>query len=213
MKIKELAAKVLKGEALTDEERLFLEKYDDDAINKQINDKIASEKHKAESKAGAAIEELNAKIAEISQELEQAKAGGSETEKLKRELEKTAKKAAELEAKAIAKDSEIRNLVRKHALSGIRGRVQIVDGVNPAFVDLALESAFKDIEDLSDEDGVAKALDQFKAENPRLIAAGGAGTGTPAKGASGQVGANGAKTPDKMTAQEREKELKTRKII
>lgn len=213
MKIKELAAKVLKGEALTDEEKLFLEKYDDDAINKQINDKIAAEKKKAESKAGGAIDELNARIAALSEELEQAKAGGSETEKLKRELEKTLKKAGELEAKAAAKDSEIKNLVRKHALSGIRSRVQLVDGVSPAFVDMALEASLKDLEDLSDEDGVTKAIERFKTENPRLIAAGGAGTGTPPKGASGQPGATGMKTPDKMTAQEREKELKTKKII
>lgn len=188
MKLKDVLAKVLKGETLNDEERKLIEAHDDDATNRLINDKIAAERKKAEASASKAVDELNAKIAELTQELEQAKGGGSEAEKIKLTLEKAIKKAADLEQKLQSKDGEIKSMARKHTLAGIRSKLPLVDGIAPAVIDMAIETAFAGIEDLADEGTVAGALEKFKNENPRLISAGGSGAGTPPKGGAGASG-------------------------
>ena len=127
MDIKTILAKVIKGDALTDEEKQFLESYEEGKIpHKRLNEEIDKRKN-----AEAQIGDLTEQLAEIRQKLEDAESRNlSADEKAKKESAKVLKTLQEQvasltkerdEAKAKAQqvefNSAVRELAHKHSFA------------------------------------------------------------------------------------------------
>lgn len=182
MTIKDIIAKVLKGETLTDEEKTFAGSYDP---QKDIDTAAGSARRKAEADAKTAKDALAALQAEFDAykaDNDPAK-GQTELAKLTKRMEKLEadKKAAEDRAAAMERDSRVRALAKEAGINPAKG-------VDSKTIDLLVDHIMKDV-DLDDADAVKTAFDGFKTSNAGLIAAqgvGGAGVkGTPGGSFSG----------------------------
>jgi hypothetical protein len=204
MDIKAILAKVLKAEALTDEEKQALTEYDPDRI-------AAAGRKKAEADLKVMVEkvtELEAQLAEAGNE------GKTETEKLQKQLEKLTKTVAEKDALIQKAEADRKKGIRDGKISKVLGGIKIMDGVDPDLVKLALERSFADVadDDLEDQVKTKEIVTGFVTKNKALILGDqGGGTGTRPKDEAG--GSRGSSDPSKMTAEEREKDLKKRGII
>lgn len=176
MTIKDIIAKVLKGETLTDEEKTFAGSYDP---QKDIDTAAGSARRKAEADAKTAKDALTALQAEFDAykaDNDPAK-GQTELAKLTKRMEKLEadKKAAEDRAAAMERTSRVRALAKEAGINPAKG-------VDSKTIDLLVDHIMKDV-DLDDADAVKTAFDGFKTSNAGMIAAqgvGGAGVrGTP----------------------------------
>ena len=176
MTIKDIIAKVLKGETLSDEEKTFAGSYDP---QKDIDTAAGSARRKAEADAKTAKDALTALQAEFDAykaDNDPAK-GQTELAKLTKRMEKLEadKKAAEDRAAAVERTSRVRALAKEAGINPAKG-------VDSKTIDLLVDHIMKDV-DLDDADAVKTAFDGFKTSNAGLIAAqgvGGAGVrGTP----------------------------------
>ena len=165
---------------------------------KATNARILEEK----KKAAARVDELTAEIEEL-------KAGGlSDLEKIQRDLEKERKAREAAEAKAAESEKEKSSLARTHALTAIGRKVKFLDAVPAEMAARELAIAFKDVEDLADEDTVAAVLESFKESHKGLILAEGTAQGAGTGAGSGDgTGGGGPKSPEKQTDAERLKHL------
>ena len=189
MNIKELLAKVLKGETLTDEEKTFVTGYDPD---KEKNSTAAAARKSAEAKLRekeAELQRLNADIETLRAEAEEkANANKPEIEKLSKELEKLKKGLADKDAALQKLDSEKRQMIRSSKIGKVLSGLKFVDGLDSDIPRLALEKALAEIkdEDLDAEDLVKPILEKFKASNKAILAdTSGHGTGNPPKDGTG----------------------------
>lgn len=215
MSIKDILAKAAKGETLNDEDKSALLAYDPD---KAANDAAAAARRKADQDAADARAELK-KLQDANEAARKAAedaAKATQTEAQKREGEfkalqaqvtalTKAKEDAEAKNAAIARSQAIRD---KAKAAGIALAPKTVS--EKLFFQL-LESSLSGVE-VSDEEKMKAALESFKAENPGVIAAPGSGSGVDTGEPAGPVGLDG-KPVEKMTAQEREADLKKRAII
>lgn len=161
MSIKAVLEKVRKGETLDDEEKQILADYDPD--------KSAAAARKGEA---AKVKELEAKLAELTEKLDEAgNAGKSEAEKLKIENDKTAKKLAEYKSQVEALTKEKGEIVRGYKLAKIAGGLKLVAGVDPELVSSALKSKLGTLKDeeLDDEKAVLPILKAFRESNKALL--------------------------------------------
>ena len=184
MKLKDIIAKASKGEALTDEEKKFLESYDPD---KAVNDAAAAARRKAEEERDAAKKELE-EFKSIADEKDGA--NKTETGKLSDQVNKL---SAKVEMLTKAKEDAEATTAAVQRSQGIH------DAAKAAGITLApkmmseqlfhqmLEAHLSGV-DIADNAALTAALDAFKADNPGIIAAPGGGTG----GAGGAPG-NGGK--------------------
>lgn len=216
MNVKELLAKVAKGEALTDEEKTFLAGYDPDKV---VNSTAAAARKSAEAKLKekeTALQQLQADIESLRAEAEEkANANKPELEKLTRELEKHKKALADSQAALTKADQEKRQMLRNGKIGKIISGLKFVDGIDFDVPRMAIEKALAEIkdEDLESADLVNPVLEVFKSKNKALLAdTSGHGGGNPPKDTAGQSGAKG-KTPDQMTAEERRADLKKSGIL
>lgn len=180
MTLKEMLAKVAKGEQLSDEERKFLSEYDE---QKQLDAAAAAARKKADADAKAAKEAL----AKLQGEFDDFKAKNDParsqdaTAKLMQRIERleAAKKAAEDKSAAMERTARVRELAKGAGIVAAKG-------VDAATIDLLVDHLMEKV-DVDDADAVKAAFDSFKAANAGMIAAntvGGAGTkGTPGAGA------------------------------
>ena len=187
MNIKEILAKVAKGESLTDEEKSFLGAYDPQA---DIDKASAAARRKAEKERDDAL----AKAAKAAEDLEAAQTAlknpqkDDQLAKLAKEVEKLTKKNAEAEAKlkATARMEAIR------AAAKANGAVA-AEGISAEIFDMLLDRAVGDV-DTGDADALKGALEAFKSANPAMIAdlgkGGVGGKGRPAGGAGATGGVN-----------------------
>ena len=180
MSIKEITAKVLKGEALTDAEKAFLQSYDPD---KDKNDAAAAARRKAEEERDAAKAETDKlkKQAEDAKQAEEAAKQSQMTEAQKRDAE--FKKMQD----QLAKLTKDRDDSASQAAAATRSQ-SIRDAAKAAGISLApktvseklffqmLETTLSGV-DVSDKTKLTEALDRFKGENPGIIAAPGKGSG------------------------------------
>jgi len=202
VKLKDLLAKLAKGEELGDEEKAFLESYEEPDIDALANAKSKKERLKHEKERA----ELEAKLNELTESLEEAQTGGSELEKLQREVEKISAKA-EQAAQLLAAEKEAHaGTQRANALSKVA--VPWLDGVNDAYKQTVMNSAFDgiDTEDLADAAVIGPVIEKIVAENASFInsgKSGGAGTGGEEKGAA----SGGTKITAENVSQLRGKEL------
>jgi len=171
--MKDLIAKLLKGETLTEDERSRLENFDPD---KAANDAAASARKKAEGERDAARKELE----DLRKQVEDSEGKGkTENQKLLARIEKLEKEKAESDAKTAAME-------RDRAIEGIRAKsgLKFIEGIDAELLNGIFSKQFDGLDDLSDADAVAERIKTFREANKGLILSeqgGGTGrTSTPA---------------------------------
>lgn len=185
MKLKDILDKVLKGEALTDDEKAFLTAYDE---QKALDTAAAAARKKAEQEKKAierSLEEANAKNAELQEKIDAGEAGkkahDTELGKLQKQVAKLMEQNAAAEAKLKANEriSTIREAAKAAGITAAKG---VSATALEKLIDLAVGET-----DVSDGDALKAVLDAFKTENPAMIAAevkpGGNVKGQPTKNA------------------------------
>jgi len=215
MNIKELLAKISKGEALTDEEKAFVAAYDPD---KAVNSSAAAARKSAEAK----LKEKEAELLKMQTDIEalkveaeeKANANKPELEKLTRELEKLKKGLAEKETAVQQLIQEKRQMIRGGKISRVMASLKFVEGLDPDIVRLGVEKSLAAIgdEDLESEDVIKPILESFKAKNKAiLVDTSGHGGGNPPKNGGG--GANDTMTMKKVKEMSPEEFLKNKDKI
>ena len=176
MQIKDILAKIGKGETLNDEERAFAGSFD---LQTQLDAAASSSRKRAEAAEKAAKDAL----AQLQAEFDDYKAENdpskklTEIQKLTTRIEKLEadKKAAEDKLAASERSARVRSLAKEAGIVAAKG-------IDTKTIDLLVDNLMSDV-DLEDGDAVKAAFDGFKASNAGLIAAatvGGAGQkGTP----------------------------------
>ena len=191
MTIKDILAKVVKGEALTDEEKTFAGSFD---LQTQLDAAASGARKKAEDAKKKAEDALAALRAEFDEFKEKNQPGDKDTEiaKLTKRLEKIEadKKAAEEKLAASERNARVRALAKDAGIVAAKG-------VDSKTIDLLVDNLMGGI-DLDDADAVKAAFDGFKATNGALIAAGTVG-GVGVKGTPGGGAYSGANPFSKKT--------------
>jgi hypothetical protein len=173
MTIKEIMAKVLKGETLTDAEKQFVEAYDPE---KALNDAAAAARRKAEADKTELQKQLDALKSEkdaAALAAEEAKKNGmTEAQKLAAQIEALNKSVAEISKAKAESDKQAATMARRQAINHIRetNRIRFIDGVDRKLVDGAFEAAFEGLDTLNDEAAVKSRLSAFTTANKALIA-------------------------------------------
>lgn len=169
MNIKDILAKLMKKEDLTDEEKAFVEKFD---LQAELDRAAAAARKKSEADTKTAkseAEALKSQIAELQKQLEDKGAEGdkakTEFSKLLKKVEALEKKNAENEAK-IAANERMDVIVELAKANGI----QPAKGISGSSLERLLDIAVGDT-DVTDEDAMKAVFESFKAENPSMIAA------------------------------------------
>jgi hypothetical protein len=200
VKIKDVLAKIAKGEELSEAEKTFIESYEEPDLDAAANARSKKERLKHEAKR----EELDAKILELEAEAEEAKAGGSELEKMQAMVDKLTAKNEQATQLLDAEKSARAESTRSNAL----GKVAIpwMDGVNDSYRQTVLTSAFEgiDTDDLSDATVTSAIVEKIVADNASFInsgKSGGAGTGGE-KGGAADAGKFTAENVGQLSGQE-----------
>lgn len=215
MKITELTAKLLKGEALTEDEKKFLGEFDPD---KAVNEAAAAARRKAEADAKKLTDELEALKSEKAKAAEEAEKerqkGMTEAQKLAAQIAQLTKSVEDISKAKAESDKQAAALARKQKIAQIReaNKIAFVDGVDPELAGGAFAAAFDGLDTLDDEAAVKQRLSAFQAKNKALIFdASGHGAGQDGRPAPA-TGLNG-KAVDQMSAAERKQDLQKRGII
>lgn len=214
MTIADILAKVRKGDTLTAEEKTFLEGYDP---QRDLDGAAAAARKKAEADASKAAQDLEAaqkQLTELQAKLAEAGSKG------KTDLQKLQEQVATLTAQIEAEKAEKTKLIRVQKLDDVirRSGVQFVQEVDGNIMRRALESEFGGLsdEDLASDVKVKPVLDTFRARNKAVILdTSGHGSGGATHDGSLKAGGTGldGKPVDKMTAAERQADLKKRGIL
>jgi len=193
MNIKELLAKISKGEALTDEEKVFVAAYDPEKV---VNSTAAAARKSAEAK----LKEKEAELQKLQSDIEtlrtdadeKANANKPELEKLTREMEQLQKGLAEKETAVQQLVQEKRQMIRNGKVSRIMATLKCVEGLDPEIVRLGVDKSLATLsdEDLDSEDTVNPVIEAFKAKNKAILAdtSGHGGGGPPNDGSGAQRG-------------------------
>ena len=169
MNIKDILAKLLKGEALTDDEKAFAESFD---LQGELDRASASARRKAEAQTKDALkkhDDLQKQIEELTAQLAEKENAGraSETElaKLAKKIKSLEEKNAEAEAQ-LAANARMDAIVELAKANGIKPAEGISGKALETLLDLAVGQT-----DVTDEDAMKAVFAQFKADNPSMIAA------------------------------------------
>ena len=167
MNIKDVLAKISKGETLTDEDKAIITDYDPD---KAVNSSAAAARKSAEAKLKEKESELqklqDAIELQRAEAEEKANANKPELEKLTKEMEKLKKGLADKETSVQQLIQEKRQMVRGGRIGRIMAGLKFVEGLDPEIVRLGIEKALATIgdEDLESEDTVNPILEAFKSK-------------------------------------------------
>ena len=166
MKIGEIIKKVLAGEALSDEEKAFLGKYDEQSV---ANSAAAKARREAEARAAAAEQALEALKQETNKTVTRKDADYTALAERVKALE-AAKSESEAKLAKIDRSAKIKAAFDK---AGIRAAKGVSEAAFQKLVEIATESV-----DVSQEESLNTAIASFKAEYTGVIASDGAkGTG------------------------------------
>ena len=176
--MKNILAKIAKGETLTDAEKETVGKFD---LQAEIDKAASGARKKAEAEAKThkdALEALKSEFEEFKTQNDPAKKQ-TETEKLMKRIEKLEadKKAADARSAALERTARVRQLAKDAGINPAKG-------VDSKTIDLLVDNLTREL-DLDDEDAVKTAFDAFKTANAALIAA-------QTVGGAGQKGTGGA---------------------
>ena len=193
MNIKELLAKVTAGEVLNDEEKAFLEAYQEPDVDKAANDRAARARKEADGRVKTLSDEkteLEEQLAAMQVKIDEIEGKEqSELEKLTVKLEKLQKDLEAEKATRATAEQTNQSLVRDHQLDQVFGSIELIDNVDRADIRALFGLRMKEV-DLEDEEATTTAIDAFKAKHPALIfvpQAGGSGSG----GGTGGTGKGG----------------------
>ena len=169
MNIKDILAKLLKGEALTDDEKAFAESFD---LQGELDRASASARRKAEAQTKDALkkhDELQKQIEELQAKLDEKEAAGKTSET---ELAKLAKKIAGLEKINAENEAKIKATARLDAIREAAKTygINAAQGVSAKSLETLLDLAVGET-DVTDADAMKAVLEQFKTDNPTMIAA------------------------------------------
>lgn len=185
MTIKDILAKLAKGETLTEAETQFLGQYDPD---KAANDAAAAARRKAEEaqqKAEKERDELKAKIEDLQKKVEDASSAGKTDQEKQSQLVKTLSDQVQALTKRLeTADKEKAQLTRNQTLDVIRQNagVHFVDGVDEGAMAGLFRGEFEGLTDeqLADETVVKGVVDKFAERFKGVIRdSSGHGGGTP----------------------------------
>ena len=160
MDIKSIIARLVKGEAVTDEEKLALAAYDPDSV-------AAAARRKAEEAANAYKTQQD----ELAKKLEEANSAKmTDKQRWEQHLAQLTASMEQMRQEKAKADAEIRAANRRQALNELRQRegIGFVNGVNPRLAQSAWESAFDGVDDFASPE-VALRINTFRAENSALI--------------------------------------------
>lgn len=173
MKINDIIKKLLAGTALTDEEKAFAEKYDEQTV---VNAAAAEARRKAEAKAADAQAKLEALQQETKKTVGQKDADYEALSARVKALEKT---NAESAAK-IAKRDRADKIKAAFEKAGVKAAKGVSAAAFAKLVEIATENV-----DVDKEESLKTAVESFKQEYTGVIASEGAsGTGRVNKGES-----------------------------
>lgn len=169
MKIEEIISKLLKGESLTDDEKSFAEEFN---LQAEVDKTSASARREGEKKAKDAVARANT----LQQELDTLKQKLEDGEATKKaadsELSKLAKKIAQLEKKNAENEAAIAASVRNDTIRDMAkaAGISAADGISEKALEALVHLAVGNT-DVTDEDAMKAVFEQFKADNPSMIAA------------------------------------------
>lgn len=173
MSIKDIIAKVTKGETLTDAEKALLQSYDPE---KEKNDAAAAARRKAEDERDAAkadADKLKKQVEDAKQsQMTEGQKRDAEFKKLQDQVSQLTKERDDNAAKVTAttRSQAIRDAAKAAGIS------LAPKTVSETLFFQMLEATLSGV-DISDKAKLTQALDTFKGENPGIIAAPGKGSG------------------------------------
>lgn len=166
MKIGDIIKKMLAGETLTDEEKAFLGKYDEQSV---ANAAAAKARREAEARATAAEQALEALKRETSKTVTKKDADYTALAERVKALE-AAKSESDAKLAKIDRSARIKAAFEK---AGIRAAKGVSESAFQKIVEIATENV-----DVAQEESLNTAIASFKAEYTGVIASDGAkGTG------------------------------------
>lgn len=148
---------------------------------------------------------LQTKLSDYESQIEEVKnADLTELEKLQKTVEKMNKSQEALQKQYEESQKSLSDTKRSYGLERIAKKAQFVDGVPAYMRDLAIKEAFKDIEDLDDEDIVNDTFKSFTEVNKGILVAENdvSGTGSHGNGVNKTNGTR-SKDPERQSKQER----------
>lgn len=182
MKLKDILAKLLKGEALTDAEKAFVAEHDPDTAT---NNAAAAARRQAEQERDRIKAELETQLKDLQTKLAEGDGKGkTELQKAMAELEKLQKQVSEMTKSLEGERSEKSKLIRAQKIEELAraSGIQFIKDVDAKIMARALAAQFDEltVEDLADAAKVKPIIDTFKATNRAVIFDGsGHGSGTP----------------------------------
>jgi len=216
MNLKDVLAKLSKGEELSAEEKDFLQKFDPDRM---ADDKAAGARKKAEAeleKAQKQVADLTKQVEELTKKAkEKENAGKSDAEKYQDQIREMSENLKRLQERADGAEKEKNALARAHALADLRARhkIKFQDGLDHKMLEKAFDGVFDGVDDLSDEAAVSTKIETFKRINSAaLVDTSGSGTGAKPHVSAVQVGRSG-KPIAEMSEAERSKDLVSKGLI
>ena len=216
MTFKETLAKILKGEALTDDDKKIVAEYDPDA---SANAAAAAARRKSE----AAAAELQAKLTAAETKASEAEAklaesagkGKSEIERLRADFAAAAAKVTDLETKVTKAEKARGALERKQAMQAIRAKaaIQFAPGLDQSMLEDSFARALEGA-DLADENVVKLKVSTWATMNKAAILdTTGHGSGSPAHTGAEEAAAHNHKTIEDMTVEQRAADMKKKKLV
>jgi hypothetical protein len=189
MNIKTVLAKVTSGEELSEDEKEYLTTYEEPNLEAVSNAKGKKERLKLEKKAS----DLQALLDEKEAEIEEASAGSTELETMKRQLEKLTVKSETMTAELTAERDGHSATKRSNALNGIG--VDWLSDVPSDYRSMVMQKSFDgiDTEDLSDVAVTKPILDSIVEAQSRFINSGQSGGAGSGNGETGKPLGSGTK--------------------
>jgi hypothetical protein len=176
LKIKDVLAKVVAGEELTDAEKEALESYEEPNLEAAVNAKGKKERLKLQKQ----IDDLKEALADKDAEIEEANSGSSDIEKMQKQIDKLIAKSDAAETSLAAEREAHATTQRSNALNSLN--VPWLESVPSNYRETVMRDAFADIdtEDLADGNVTAPILKSIIDGQKTFIQAdtkGGAGIG------------------------------------
>jgi hypothetical protein len=201
LKIKDVIAKVASGEELTDDEKAFLETYEEPNLDAAVNAKSKKERLKLQKQ----IDDLKSSLEEKDAEIEEAGSDSSDMEKLQKQIEKLTLKAEASETLLANERAAHATTTRSNALKSVG--VPWLESVPQAYRDTVMKDAFNDIEtdDLADKDVIAPILKGIIENQASFVAASTvSGAGTDKNESKTNTSTNGKITADNVLSLDQE---------
>jgi len=176
---------------------------------KPKDEKALKDQKAATSRILEEKKKLAEKLAEQEAEIETLKTGGlTEIEKTKKEMEKLVKAREKLEAELNEAKTKSAQVERNYQLEKISGKIKFLEVIPSDMRSYAINTAFKDIQDLTQDAEVDKVLGTFKETHKGILASDTEVRGSGSNGSNMQSSSN--KSPEDQTPQERAKVIKAK---